>query len=315
MPPRPAASEPAAPQAASPWTASAKSFGFNAPASNPANLPRWQSPSTGGYGRTPSEDSRKRERATISERKPGLTPTYRELTWKEFDALGEEEQAAVQYNTLMRTAKDKDAELIKANDSDGNGHVTMRESKLARDKQAGYREGFKKTYGREATDDDVFAPNTLALLNGLEVSGIGGDLTEFTNESGLIRNTDLTDLKSNTNTNRTALVKALSSSSTRLSQALKSGATAQGVKIGTSRKKRIFFMKSMTRRSTSPRDPTHQPVRIPSATHARPAVPMTAMPAPGPLNKSSEAAPATNTAAEVVSRQSSLMAPSLHDST
>lgn len=232
--PRPAASEPAASQAASPWTVGAKSFGFNAPASNPANLPRWQSPSTGGYGRTPSEDSRKRERATISERKPGLTPTYRELTWKEFDALGEEEQAAVQYNTLMRTAKDKDAELIKANDSDGNDHVTMRESKLARDKQAGYREGFKKTYGREATDDDVFAPNTLALLNGLEVSGIGGDLTEFTNESGLIRNTDLTDLKSNTNTNRTALVKALSSSSTRLSQALKSGATAQGVKIGTS---------------------------------------------------------------------------------
>ena len=232
--PRPAASEPAAPQAAAPRTVSAKPFGFNAPASNPANLPRWQSPSTGGYGRTPSEDSRKRERATISERKPGLTPTYRELTWEEFDTLGEEEQAAVQYNTLMRTAKDKDAELIKANDSDGNGHVTMRESKLARDKQAGYREGFKKTYGREATDDDVFAPNTLALLNGLEVSGIGGDLTEFTNESGLIRNTDLTDLKSNTNTNRTALVKALSSSSTRLSQALKSGATAQGVKIGTS---------------------------------------------------------------------------------
>ena len=78
--PRPAASEPAAPQAAAPRTVSAKPFGFNAPASNPANLPRWQSPSTGGYGRTPSEDSRKRERATISERKPGLTPTYRELT-------------------------------------------------------------------------------------------------------------------------------------------------------------------------------------------------------------------------------------------
>lgn len=238
--PKPKATQPTtlpAPQSAAPLTFSAQTYGSSygdnrkSPQSDPLV-------SLGGQ----QWDQRRQEiqrntaiaRASTTNRNPGPSPTYRELTWDEFDALGKEGQDAVQYNTLMRTATDKDADLIKTQDTDGSGHVTMRESKLVRDKQAGYREGFKKAYGREATDDDVFAPNTLALLNGLEVSGIGGDLIEFTNGSGLIRNADLADLKNNTTTDRTALVKALSSSSTGLSQALKAGATAQGVKIGTS---------------------------------------------------------------------------------
>jgi hypothetical protein len=95
-----------------------------------------------------------------------------ELTWDEYNALSPERQAAIDINTAFVNAARNDA--------------AAREATPQRTGDAAYTETVKRLFGEDG-GSDLYAPETVALLNKLELSDTQtGDLDNYLNFSSLI---------------------------------------------------------------------------------------------------------------------------------
>ena len=109
---------------------------------------------------------------------------FKEMSWKEYNALSKEDRAAVDFNGLLQEAYNKDRSLLNL-DKDGNGEVSLSEAGDKAKGYAGYGSAYERIFGKPGEGEDIgFAPNIVGLLNGLDVKDEGGILREYTSEEG-----------------------------------------------------------------------------------------------------------------------------------
>lgn len=100
-------------------------------------------------------------------------------------------RAAVDFNGMLQAAIAKDNALLGNRDKDKSGHLTMAEAgDLANDNQ-GYKTAYQRIFGREAGADRTYAPNTLGLLNTLDLTDSGGTLEDYLRGHGYVNSNEM----------------------------------------------------------------------------------------------------------------------------
>ncbi|MGV0949419.1 MAG: hypothetical protein ACOYB3_02015 [Azonexus sp.] len=102
------------------------------------------------------------------------------LTWEAYDSLGDQQKAAVDWNTLLIDAREKD--FSEALD------VASPEQKVQYDSEV------ERLFGT-AGGSERFAPNTMKLLSELDVVQLGQDLDEYLSLERAIDDTQIADFK------------------------------------------------------------------------------------------------------------------------
>lgn len=98
------------------------------------------------------------------------TGDYREMTLEDYEALSPTDRAAVDANSILMEAIEKDKGLISKLDKNKDGRVTSAEAKA----KATYGKNHEALFGRGG-DDVTYAPNTVAALRLLEQGGFTVD--------------------------------------------------------------------------------------------------------------------------------------------
>lgn len=155
-------------------------------------------------------------------------PEFREMTWEEYDALDPRTRAAVDANTLLREALDRDASVIEQFDRDGDGRLSMSEAAYDlhgedRDPLAlgNYANNYTGVFGRfQAAEDDPsnwnrsmsYAPNTLAALNFMGLQDDEGGLDDYLSGAAFVTDDDILRNRHRTEggTGREAMISNLS---------------------------------------------------------------------------------------------------------
>lgn len=124
----------------------------------------------GGKSTDPSELAKAREPKEVQRR------TYR-LTWDEYNRLSDEQRAAVDFNTLLVQAREKD--------------LNAEYKEPTAEQREAYDKEVVRMFG-EGRGSETFAPETLGVLKQIDFEGGGEDLDDFL---GLKTTVSLNDLK------------------------------------------------------------------------------------------------------------------------
>lgn len=103
----------------------------------------------------------------------------RAMTWDEYNALSDDQRAAVDWNTAFLKAREKDV---------GTSYDYTEEERAA------YDERVEKMFG-EGRGSDTYAPEVVALLEQINFSAVGQDLDEYLSLDRLIDTEELKDFK------------------------------------------------------------------------------------------------------------------------
>ena len=132
---------------------------------------------------------------------------FEEMTWEDYNALDPETRAAVDANTLLREAVDKDTALVTQFDSNKDGRLSYAEGRkhyAARDDK-NYDNNYRRVFNRGMSvdpkqprgseiaelNDLTYAPNTLAVLNMLDMNDSRGVLDDYLNGTAFINADDI----------------------------------------------------------------------------------------------------------------------------
>ena len=132
---------------------------------------------------------------------------FEEMTWEEYNALDPETRAAVDANTLLREAVDKDTALVTQFDSNKDGRLSYAEGRkhyAARDDK-NYDNNYRRVFNRGTSvdpnrprgseigelNDLTYAPNTLAVLNMLDLNDSRGLIDDYLNGTAFINADDI----------------------------------------------------------------------------------------------------------------------------
>lgn len=86
------------------------------------------------------------------------------LTWKQYDKLSEDQKAAVDFNTRLVEARQRD--------------LTGASLPISPEKQEQYNKDVREMFGEQGGSDTI-ALNTVELLKGIDFKAVGADLDEF----------------------------------------------------------------------------------------------------------------------------------------
>ena len=169
------------------------------------------------YGATPdmSKDANKPQfkavpnRADVSaSRQTGqVQGRFEEMSWEDYNSLDPETRAAVDANTLLREAVDKDTALVTQFDSNKDGRLSYAEGRkhyAARDDK-NYDNNYRRVFSRGTSvdpnrprgseigelNDLTYAPNTLAVLNMLDLNDSRGLIDDYLNGTAFINADDI----------------------------------------------------------------------------------------------------------------------------
>lgn len=112
-----------------------------------------------------------REEEPEQEKVPQPRRVY-EMTWDQYNALKPQQRAAIDWNTLLVRAREKDRKLDYENEA-LDGGVSPKEMER-------YTETMGEMFGPDK-GSDIYAPETLALLEKMEYKSTGTDFDEFLN--------------------------------------------------------------------------------------------------------------------------------------
>ena len=132
---------------------------------------------------------------------------FEEMTWEEYNSLDPETRAAVDANTLLREAVDKDTALVTQFDSNKDGRLTYAEGRkhyAARDDK-NYGNNYHRVFNRGVNVDNnkprasevgelndlTYAPNTLAVLNMLDLNDKKGVIDDYLNGTAFVNADDI----------------------------------------------------------------------------------------------------------------------------
>ena len=132
---------------------------------------------------------------------------FEEMSWEDYNALDPDTRAAVDANTLLREAVDKDTALVTQFDSNKDGRLSYAEGRkhyAARDDK-NYDNNYRRVFSRDVSvgnnrsgapeigerDDLTYAPNTLAVLNLLDLNDGRGVLDDYLNGTAFINADDI----------------------------------------------------------------------------------------------------------------------------
>lgn len=132
---------------------------------------------------------------------------FEEMTWEEYNTLDPETRAAVDANTLLREAVDKDTALVTQFDSNKDGRLTYAEGRkhyAARDDK-NYGNNYHRVFNRGVNVDNnrprasevgelndlTYAPNTLAVLNTLDLNDKKGVIDDYLNGTAFVNADDI----------------------------------------------------------------------------------------------------------------------------
>ena len=132
---------------------------------------------------------------------------FEEMTWDEYNSLDPETRAAVDANTLLREAVDKDTALVTQFDSNKDGRLSYAEGRkhyAARDDK-NYGNNYHRVFNRGVNVDNnrprasevgelndlTYAPNTLAVLNMLDLNDKKGVIDDYLNGTAFVNADDI----------------------------------------------------------------------------------------------------------------------------
>ena len=132
---------------------------------------------------------------------------FEEMSWDEYNSLDPETRAAVDANTLLREAVDKDTALVTQFDSNKDGRLSYAEGRkhyAARDDK-NYDNNYRRVFSRGTSvdpnrprgseigelNDLTYAPNTLAVLNMLDLNDSRGVIDDYLNGTAFINADDI----------------------------------------------------------------------------------------------------------------------------
>ena len=132
---------------------------------------------------------------------------FEEMSWEDYNALDPDTRAAVDANTLLRDAVDKDTALVTQFDSNKDGRLSYAEGRkhYASKDDKNYDNNYRRVFGRGVStgnnqsgapeiserDDLTYAPNTLAVLNLLDLNDGRGVLDDYLNGTAFINADDI----------------------------------------------------------------------------------------------------------------------------
>lgn len=112
---------------------------------------------------------------------PGGRPDTDRMTWKEYNALSPEQRAAVDFNTMLVRAVRTD---LKNTD----------DYAASSDDQMTYDATLEKMFGSSDRGSEIYAPETLGLLQQIKYHDTSADLDDFLKLKAAITTEDLADL-------------------------------------------------------------------------------------------------------------------------
>ena len=132
---------------------------------------------------------------------------FEEMSWEDYNALDPETRAAVDANTLLREAVDRDTALVTQFDSNKDGRLSYAEGRkhyAARDDK-NYDNNYRRVFSRGTSvdpnrprgseigelNDLTYAPNTLAVLNMLDLNDSRGVIDDYLNGTAFINADDI----------------------------------------------------------------------------------------------------------------------------
>lgn len=134
---------------------------------------------------------------------------FEEMTWEEYNSLDPETRAAVDANTLLRDAVDKDTALVTQFDSNKDGRLSYAEGRkhYAAKDDKNYGNNYHRVFNRGVNVDNnrtqasevgelndlTYAPNTLAVLNMLDLNDKKGVIDDYLNGTAFINADDISE--------------------------------------------------------------------------------------------------------------------------
>ena len=149
----------------------------------------------------PVEESRRynrtnRDMKALDEQRAGGGTEFKNLTWDEYLALDPKAKAAVDVNSILQQAWQKDQDLLKARDANKDGKLSFSES--GDEDFEGYKTRLDEVFGsdigsqyRAQGRSMAYAPNTLNTLSALGISDKGGQLEQYISGKNFISEEDL----------------------------------------------------------------------------------------------------------------------------
>ena len=132
---------------------------------------------------------------------------FEEMTWEDYNTLDPETRAAVDANTLLREAVDKDTALVTQFDSNKDGRLTYAEGRkhYAAKDDKNYGNNYHRVFNRGVNVDNnkprasevgelndlTYAPNTLAVLNMLDLDDKRGVIDDYLNGTAFVNADDI----------------------------------------------------------------------------------------------------------------------------
>ena len=132
---------------------------------------------------------------------------FEEMTWDEYNSLDPETRAAVDANTLLRDAVDKDTALVTQFDSNKDGRLSYAEGRkhYAAKDDKNYGNNYHRVFNRGVNVDNnrraraevgdlndlTYAPNTLAVLNMLDLNDKRGVIDDYLNGTAFVNADDI----------------------------------------------------------------------------------------------------------------------------
>ena len=132
---------------------------------------------------------------------------FEEMTWEDYNTLDPETRAAVDANTLLREAVDKDTALVTQFDSNKDGRLSYAEGRkhYAAKDDKNYGNNYHRVFNRGMDvdhnkprasevgelNDLTYAPNTLAVLNMLDLNDKKGVIDDYLNGTAFINADDI----------------------------------------------------------------------------------------------------------------------------
>ena len=132
---------------------------------------------------------------------------FEEMSWEEYNALDPDTRAAVDANTLLREAVDKDTALVTQFDSNKDGRLSYAEGRkhYAAKDDKNYGNNYHRVFNRGVNVDNnrprasevgelndlTYAPNTLAVLNMLDLNDKKGVIDDYLNGTAFVNADDI----------------------------------------------------------------------------------------------------------------------------
>ena len=115
------------------------------------------------------------------------------LTDELYRGMDDDTRAAVDFNGLLDKALQADKALLADNDANKSGMIALggKNSEIAPDNEAGYRKAYQLAFGGDDDGEIIYAPNTVALLNLLDLKNSRVGLDDYMLDRGFITQRDI----------------------------------------------------------------------------------------------------------------------------